>query len=250
MKIFKYAFWGYKILLLCAVSFCSELSAQVIYQMEHPINSVKKNDTTFLYSDKDRNVDICLKITDATIIISINNKSANRIYIEWQNARMNGDEVGFGSDSATSFRYVKPDEAVSPNSASVLRSVFAKNQFSVEEFLNEHPLSRRNIVMNEGSSFSTISIPIRFDEKSYKEYQFDITGFLSWEFIKKGMTKKEVNKAIRREMGFCMLRLTPILKEKLGENMCKYHYDYVGVNGFIVYKKGVVSEVSLKSTFK
>lgn len=102
------------------------------------------------------------------------NGTDERIYIEWENARMKGDRIVFGNDSRTSMRNPKTDEAVSPHRTSIIRKIASVNQVHSDYMANIVYWSREKELMKElGQKESVeIVIPIRFVDNHVEEYRF------------------------------------------------------------------------------
>ena len=55
----------------------------------------------------------------------VNNTTNERIFIEWENARINNSRICYGDESMLSMDMPKADEAVSANSLSIKRDITA-----------------------------------------------------------------------------------------------------------------------------
>lgn len=230
----------------------SKAFGQFIYKVEYPTRGIvqsEKDFRCFSHSDQEKNIDLHFRITNNTIGVQIQNKSDQRVYIEWQGARINEEEIAFGSDAAITFRDSKPDESVYSKSYSVSRELFAKSQFSKEAYFNpltgergskyvisDHCLSCKQL--KYGNRRMSIIIPIRFADNKTRDYRFDIIGYFSLDFIKVGMNANCIAVSTG-EQDFPLIGLH-LEKEKTGKGTYKYNYS----NGsYIVVTKGIITEV-------
>lgn len=240
------------LLLVCSTVMYSKAFGQFIYKVEYPTRGIvqsEKDFRCFSYSDQEKNIDLHFRITSNTIGVQIHNKSDQRVYIEWQGARINEEEIAFGSDAAITFRDSKPDESVYSKSYSVSRELFAKSQFSKEAYFNpltgergskyvisDHSLSCKQLM--RWNHRMSIIIPIRFADNTTRDYRFDIIGYFSLDFIKVGMNANRIAVSTgEKDVPLIGLHLE---KEKTGKGTYKYNYS----NGsYIVVTKDIITEV-------
>ena len=243
-----------KVFLLCAfVLFGSRLSAQIIYKVTQPEKGVTISDEVngeFSFLDDERNIEMLFSISETTIEFKVRNGNKERIMIEWQNARINGEEIAFSSDSATTFRDTKPNEVVVSNSFSVLRGLFAKHNFTIESTFNpitgvrssgftirEHGLSYNFLKKHNGKM--SIIIPIRFADNTIKDYHFEIVGYFSLDGVQEGMPAKFLAVNYRGHYIYFFEFGTYQSKEKINKKQYKYNYR----NGYIIVTGNKVTEV-------
>ncbi len=69
--------------------------------------------------------------SDIGVNVKISNNTDSRIYIEWENSRLDDEPICFGSDNSFTYRDQKPDEVVHSGSYSK-RFVARKSQFENE----------------------------------------------------------------------------------------------------------------------
>lgn len=104
------------------------------------------------------------------------NNSDDRIYIEWENARMlSSYKVYFGDDTRLLMNQPKADEAVSSKSSSISRALTCN--LYVDEYVTV-PIYKVKDLKNgeEGSTF--LKIPIRFSNG--KVYDYNVTVRYKW----------------------------------------------------------------------
>ena len=241
-----------QVFLLCAfILLGSELSAQIIYRVTQPEKGVIMSDEVdgkFSYSDDERKIEMRFSISENTIAFKVKNGNRERIMIEWQNARINGKEIAFGSDSATTFRDIKPDEVVVSNSYSVLRDLFAKSQFTIGAInpltgiRDSFTISKHNLSYNDLKKYNgemSIIIPIRFADNTTKDYHFRIVGYFSLDAVQEGMPARDLAVKCRGDYIYFFMFGTYLTKEKIDKKQYKYNYS----NGYIVVTGNKVTEV-------
>lgn len=102
------------------------------------------------------------------------NKTNERIFIEWENARILGDRVVFSDDRRITMNNPKADEAVSPISFSIRRDITSARKIG-ENYI--FPLFyTKNLKKNLGEK-STIylKIPIRYLDNTVEEFNIELT---------------------------------------------------------------------------
>lgn len=105
------------------------------------------------------------------------NNTDERIFIEWENARMEGnDKIVFGSDSQLTMNNPKSDEAVSPKSNSIERNLTSSFYMSYPIATNggcvfNYKKLKKNIGNKE---IRFLKIPIRFSDNTIEEYKITI----------------------------------------------------------------------------
>ena len=100
------------------------------------------------------------------------NNTNERIYIEWENARCNHGKVIFSDDRRITMNNAKQDEAVSPNSYSLLRDItsatYVGNDYLIPLF------NKKDLIAGDvGKVF--LLIPIRFSDGSVTEYHLTLS---------------------------------------------------------------------------
>ena len=100
------------------------------------------------------------------------NATDERIFIEWENARMNGDKVIFGDDTRLTMRNPKADEAVSPHGNSIIRKIASISQIHPDITYALFPASVDKVLKKElGKKGSVeVKIPVRFADNHIEEY--------------------------------------------------------------------------------
>ena len=106
----------------------------------------------------------------------VKNNTDERIYIEWENSRLDGSRIVFGDDSYISMRNPKADEAVSAHSTSISREISGEKKIDLDYQLEIYDV--RYLKKNAGMKDNTyIKIPIRYMDGTIEE--FDIK-FSAW----------------------------------------------------------------------
>lgn len=110
------------------------------------------------------------------------NNTDERIYIEWEHARMGGnDKVVFGTDSQLTMNSTKSDEAVSPRSTSIERNLTSSFYMSYPILTNggcvfnyKNIKKKKNIGNKE---VRYLKIPIKFADNTIEEYEITLTAW-------------------------------------------------------------------------
>jgi len=107
----------------------------------------------------------------------VKNGTDERIYIEWENARLDRSRVVFGDDSSISMRNPKADEAVSPHELSISREITGENKIGDDYQIELYNV--RNLKKNYlGSKARTyITIPIRYMDGTVEEFKLEFTAW-------------------------------------------------------------------------
>lgn len=101
----------------------------------------------------------------------LTNNSTSRVYIEWQNAKINSDRVFFGDDSRLTMHNTKPDEAIAPGSLSETRTLFTDHNIA-GNFLVRWWFKKD---VKKGVSPNLIlTIPVKKYGQEAKDYKFEI----------------------------------------------------------------------------
>lgn len=119
----------------------------------------------------------CLPISQSTAPAFLNkfvceNNTDERVFIEWENSRMNGDKIIFGDDSRANMRNPKADEAVSPHGTSIVRDIASLGQVLPDLVIALVPGSVDKELKKELGKKRTVEvkIPIRFMDNQIEEY--------------------------------------------------------------------------------
>ncbi|GEM_PF-2752968 len=100
--------------------------------------------------------------------ITVNNKTEQRIHIEWDNARINGSKVVFDDDRKLFLNNSKSDEVIISGEKSEYRSIMPKD--NVRDY-GLYPLFSNN---SNGFRNIPIILPIRFKNDDVVDYKFTI----------------------------------------------------------------------------
>lgn len=129
----------------------------------------------------------------------LENKTSKRLYIEWENARLDGDRPTFGTDNMLNAKDKKEDELVVSGSKSITRSLFVDaNHWSTSSALGENVRTPWLNYKLKETGIQTIDflLPLRFADGSTDDIKFQLQ--LIWENtgdvsqVKEGMKEKEV----------------------------------------------------------
>lgn len=99
--------------------------------------------------------------------IEIFNKTKERIYIEWENARIGNSAVAFGTDIKIKIDEPKANEVVYPESYSIRTELFPKNNIDSKVWMDIDEIQKK------GEKFCNIILPVIIGEKT-KDYIFKI----------------------------------------------------------------------------
>lgn len=100
--------------------------------------------------------------------VTINNKTEQRIYIEWENARISGSKVVFDDDRELFINNKKSDEVVVSGEKSEYRSILPKDNvgdYGLHALFSDDSKGFRNI---------PIILPIRYNNNDVVDYKFII----------------------------------------------------------------------------
>lgn len=130
-----------------------------------------------------------------TLYFSLYNKTENRVYIEWENARFDYSRIVFGDDTRLSMRSPKADEAVPSKSMSMMKDIISEAWVG-DSFIN-NPLKPEK-VRGRGGNECHIVIPVRFADGNTIDYKF-VLGIYHYNpvdcsQIKEGMKASQVKK--------------------------------------------------------
>ena len=102
------------------------------------------------------------------------NSTDERVYIEWENARLSGSKIVFGDDSRITMKQPKADEAVSGHSSSIIRDITGDVYIGSTHLGSLY--DARNLKKNIGSKNTTyLTIPIRFSDGTIEEFELEYT---------------------------------------------------------------------------
>lgn len=106
----------------------------------------------------------------------VRNGTDERIYIEWENSRLDGSRIVFGDDSRLSMGNPKADEAVSAHESSVYRSITGEKKIGSNY---QSPLYyERDLKKNIGTKDTTsIKISIRYMDGTIEEFRLEYTAW-------------------------------------------------------------------------
>ena len=102
------------------------------------------------------------------------NGTNDRVYIEWENARLTGSRIIFGDDRRITMGQPKADEAVSGNSYSISRDITGE-VYVGSSYLGSlyHPKELKKNIGKKDTTYLTI--PIRFSDGTIEEFKLEYT---------------------------------------------------------------------------
>ena len=165
------------IVIVCLFSFnwlnAKDSPAILVFDVVEPIEGSKDN--TF----EDNDILVKFWPSYGKFCMQINNKREDRIYIEWENARTNGEKVMFGDDTQLTAKQPKSDESVPGKSESVIRDFYKKNPLYNPRFPNNYPFAlalHREVagLARLGTTSVEILLPIRFVDNTTKDYKIRV----------------------------------------------------------------------------
>lgn len=101
------------------------------------------------------------------VTVIVKNESDSRIYIEWENARIDDEPICFGNDNLLSYKDRKPDEIVHAGSQSK-RFIARQSEF---EYDGRKLFYLKNLDVYGETGRRTLIIPIRIGDE-IKDYRF------------------------------------------------------------------------------
>lgn len=142
----------------------------------------------------------------------LENKTGNRVYIEWENARVNNEKPVFDSDNTLKISSIdkREDESVASKSSSLIRLLYTKkDKTALDRFLGGASTfigdnyTRPWVVENlKKTGIQTIDflLPVRFENGPTKDIKFHLeivwTNTADLSQIKVGMKDKDVKNLI------------------------------------------------------
>lgn len=159
------------------------------------------------YEDKKNKVEFVFLASYGDITFYMYNNNRERVYIEWENAKMNHSRIVFGDDSRLTMSRTKADEAVMGFSSSETRDIYPQSYVSSDFVIPIYDTEK--VSGGEKASFSVV-IPIRFEDGRVIDYNIHIDvlymNMADYSGLRIGMKKKEVkeimdipNKIISRD---------------------------------------------------
>lgn len=185
---------------------------------------------------EDDNIQMSFSLSYGNFKFQLKNKTPNRIYIEWENSRVDNEKPIFGEDNKITAKQKKEDEAVSGESSSIERSLFKENPlaaFSSSWAIPAYANGLLSLKKLGGSSVSLL-IPIRFMDNTTKDYKLMVNisyiNTADVSTIKVGMKSKDVKKEIGN----------PDDKKDVGDDIEEWIYQH---NVKITISKKVVTNI-------
>lgn len=173
------------------------------------------------------------------ILFCLTNKTANRVYIEWENARIMGQKPAFGTDTKLTVRNKKEDEVVVAGLNSIPRTLLIEDYRGLSGLFGETTYTSPwdpDSLKKEGIKIFDFILPIRFEDGKTTDFKFKL--LISWvnisdvSEIKVGMKSKEVKQTIG----------SPEYKEKIEKGHEIWHYTN---NAYITIIDGKVQDIKI-----
>ena len=164
-------------------------------------------------------------LLSGNIQFQLNNKTKERLYIEWENARLMGQKPAFGTDCKLGVRLntKKEDELVVAESSSILRELLVERLSGLSGVLGKTSFGapwggEMELRKNREQIFDFI-LPIKFESGKTLDLKFKFS--IKWiniadiNLVTVGMDSKLVKKTIG----------SPESKEKKDDNLEIWHYN-------------------------
>lgn len=120
-----------------------------------------------LHAYENDSVSVVFNFSRYFIEVEVFNKTDNRIYIEWENARLDDSKVVFDDDRPITMGLKKEEEVVASRRSSESRKITKKSKF-----IGDTLYELINLKKYESIDFDVL-LPIRFGDKSV-DYQFKL----------------------------------------------------------------------------
>ena len=101
--------------------------------------------------------------------ITIENKTDDRVYIEWENARFNNAKLVFDDDTRESMKNEKADEVVIAHSNT--KKLVTSKKYVLDSSLK--PITKKSIIKKNGYDSAQIILPMKYKDKNC-DYLFNI----------------------------------------------------------------------------
>lgn len=109
----------------------------------------------------------------------VTNNTNERIYVEWENARIANGKIIFGDDSKLTMRNPKTDEAISSNSNSIKRDITSLN---IYESLFGNLFHYLNLKKEVGTKETImVLIPIKFADNNVDDIKINVSAWYEYE---------------------------------------------------------------------
>ena len=102
------------------------------------------------------------------------NGTGQRIYIQWEDARLAYGKVCFDGDTPLTYQNPKADESVFNNSFSVSRKLFSASHISSFDNSIMPLYDARSLKKNGGSAIVRLDLPIKFSDNHVELYKIKI----------------------------------------------------------------------------
>lgn len=121
------------------------------------------------YEDSIVKVNFSMSWGTSFLSIEVENKTDERVYIEWENARFNNAKLVFDDDSRLSMKNEKADEVVIAHSNTKKRVTSKK--YVLDSSLK--PITKKSIIKKNGYDSAQIILPMKYKDKNC-DYVFNI----------------------------------------------------------------------------
>lgn len=98
------------------------------------------------------------------LLVEIENKTDERIYVEWENARIKDGKVIFGNDSPLTMSREKPDEAIAKGGK--CKKEISSNHYYSSSTSGLLPIVYKKTIKKKGFQLVDINIPIKYKGES------------------------------------------------------------------------------------
>lgn len=136
------------------------LSLRVLYPYTEDISNEYEDSIVKLYFD----------VSEKALYLKIYNKTKNRMYLEWENFRIDDSAIAFDTDRRLKMDEPKSDEVIFPNNSSTHNYLIPKKAIDDSSIGDWWDIDK---IKKIGEQFSRIIVPIRLNDKNI-DYVFHI----------------------------------------------------------------------------
>lgn len=145
------------------------------------------------YVDEDNGIELNFTASYGDITFYLFNKNKERVYIEWENAKLQSSRIVFGDDTRLTMGRAKADEVVMGYSHSEWRDIIPQRYVSSDYIIPLYNIEK--LKEGEKASFSVV-IPVKFESGMTIDYRlhFDVIykNEADYSSLKVGMKQAEV----------------------------------------------------------
>lgn len=164
------------LLLLSCFVFALPCEAKKKPKGEVAIELTPSTSSSTSYTDSIITVDIRPDWSGSFFKVNIHNNTQGRIYVEWENARIDGNKVLFSDDRPITMNQKKEDEVIMAGDMIYGKEITSKGKYY--DSLGLLPLYKEKEMKKNGREYSyTIILPIRLADGTTHDYKFNARIF-------------------------------------------------------------------------